>query len=897
MRRIIGVLLVWVCVGVSVCAEERIWVGAGGANWDDPNVWTTNGILTTAPRNTDTVTINNGTAVNLTGAALADTNRFAMVQLSGNSRGTLVVGPAAYLPTVLLEVSRSGAGPNMPGKLVIDGGYFHASGLQNFGSDSPNTPAELTIINGGNYTNANLLRMYGGRMLVSNATYTALNTTYLHGSTFTSTVEVVDSTVNLISMPVGRDVQNASGKSCLNVLRMRSGKLNMSGTLEVGHSGLSSANITGVVEQTGGTITIGAAGMILMPVNTYAAGFYNLNGGLLSLLNTGDSIRIGGRDATGKGYFNMTGGVLTNKGLMYLGTTAGGYGRFEQSGGDSYFEKTITIGAKNDGVGDLNLLGGTLTLSASGANINVGNFSNALGRCYVGDAVLNATGRSIYLGSTSFGNGTLVQNGGLIRNSSTVVGNSYASSGTLIVSNGLFFSESTAGLNVGNVSNATGRCEVDGGLLSLNGVMTLGVVSNSAGSFVMNGGTVSNNGVNVGYVLGSTGSVEIAGGQLYSAGEFYVGHGTGGGGNPSLGSIATFTMSGGRVLANMRFILGSYGKGYGRISGGEIEVLASGRIDECVEVGRDPGTLGRLEMTGGILRGANELVIARDGGSTGLVYVAGGDLYFNAVRRAGGVHALYLAGGTLHPYNQNSAFNFNASLTNDIGFGDTGTQFGLSPVDKDGTERTVSVRGTFTGPGGLAKRDSGSVLLSGTLSYTGETVVESGTLALSNTVASLASGVIDVEDGATLDVTGRAVPFPITSSQLLKGEGLVAGNIQLASGARISGGSAAEPGVLTIDGNLILTDDAEVLFNMLGGVYSAIHVTGDVTLPAHPKLTVNGSADPAAQGAVMLTWGGNVYLSGTRWTVTGERDPIAVVDTGAKALRLSYIKGSIIRLL
>ena len=38
-------------------AAERVWSGADGANWADPDVWTTNSVVTTAPENTDTVTI------------------------------------------------------------------------------------------------------------------------------------------------------------------------------------------------------------------------------------------------------------------------------------------------------------------------------------------------------------------------------------------------------------------------------------------------------------------------------------------------------------------------------------------------------------------------------------------------------------------------------------------------------------------------------------------------------------------------------------------------------------------------------------------------------------------------------------------------------------------------
>ncbi len=954
-----GVILAGVCASH---AAERIWNGANNANWMDTDVWTTNGVAATAPENTDTVTINNGTTVNLNSPALDDTNRFAMVQLNGTQRGTLVVGPGAYLPTVLLNVAQNGTSPTTPGRVVVDGGFVNATGIQLFGTDNVNNPGYLEIINSGNYTSTAAFRLYNGSVLVSNSTFSTTFTSYLHGSSATSTFEIVDSTVNLTAMAIGRDVQNASGKVCRNILRMRSGSLNLSGTIEVGHTGNSTASITGVVEQTGGAVTIGGGGMISMPVNTYATGFFNLSGGRLSLLNGGDSMRLGGRDAAGKGFFTMTDGVLTNKGTMYLGTATGGYGTFEQSGGNSFFEKTILVGASTNATGNLNLLGGTLNLSAANANINVGNFSNATGRCLVSGGLLNAAGRTLYLGSVPFGNGSLIQSGGIVSNAATVIGNAYASSGTLLISNGLFnvagsmnvgnVSNATSrcevdggllnlsgtvwlgsgtmgsgtfvqnngivsnnttvigsayassgtlivsnglfitasGLNVGNMSNATGRCEVDGGLLYVNGVITLGVASNSVGAFVMNGGTVSNTGFTVGNILSTTGTVEIAGGEAYSANEFLIGHGV-----KFFGAVGKFSMSGGKLLVANRWIVGSFGSGYATVSGGEIEALRNGSTTECMEVGRDSGTFGRLEMTGGALKGTNELVIARDAGSTGLVYVAGGDLYFNTVRRGGGLSALNLAGGTLHPYNRDTAFAFSATLTNDIGYGATGTRFGLSPVDKDGAERAVTATCTFAGNGGLAKRGAGTVTLGGALTYKGDTVVEAGTLALSNGVASLASGVIEVRSGATLDVSvNRASAFVITTNQTLIGGGTVTGAVRLAGGAVISGGTAGAPAVLTINGDLTLDAGSTLLFNMLGGVYGGVHVTGNLTLPATANLTVNGLPTSDAEGRAMLSWDGNLIMpAATRWTVEGEKSPLAVFRLDTKTLTLSYLHGTL----
>lgn len=891
----------YVCLGLSVLlcsatafAVERVWVGASGANWTDEGVWTTNGVPSGAPENTDTVTISSGATVNLAGPALADTNRFAQVQLSGNARGTLVVGPGAYLPTVALDLSRSGTGPLTPGRLVIDGGHVNASGAQTVGTDSVNNPGRLEVLNGGSYSNVSTavvgFRLYSGSVLVSNATFNAAFTTYIHGSSTTNVFEIVDGTVSLTAFAIGRDVNNASGKACRNVVRMRSGLLRTTSDLEIGHTGLASAVITGAVEQTGGTV-FSASGNVRLPISSTAAGEYLLDGGLFSIQNTSDSFFLGGRDGAAKGLFRMTDGVFTNRGQTLLGSYSGGSGSVVVAGGTAVFERSLLVGAVANSFGDLALSGGTLFFPASAANLNLGAASNALGRGLISGGFVSAAGRSLNIGSAACGRGVLVLTGGVVSNSSTVVGAASAASGALVVSNGLL--AVAGGLTVGQTNN-TGLCEVSGGALTMTGWTTLGGQNAGSGTFVMKGGAVTNTGFSVGNTLGATGDFQMDGGAIYSTGDFYVGHGA-----VNAGAVATFAMTGGKILTTGRWIVGSYGTGYATVSGGEIEALRTGGTDQSMEVGRDPGSFGQLVMTGGALKGTNELVLARDGGSTGLVYVAGGDLYFNAIRRANGRHALNLAGGTLHPYNRDPSFAFSANLTNDIGYGETGTRFGLCSIDKDGVERTMHATCTFAGNGGLAKRCAGTVTLGGSLAYTGDTVVEAGTLALSNAVASLASGAIEVQAGATLDVSVlRATPFLVVSNQTLTGAGTVAGPVRLAGGSVVSGGSAGAPAVLTIDGDLTLDAGSTLLFNMLGGTYSRVHVTGNLTLPAAANLIVNGAATTDAQGRAMLTWGGAlIHPSFTRWAVTGEKDPIAVLNVGEKSLTLSYIKGTLIQVL
>lgn len=66
----------------------------------------------------------------------------------------------------------------------------------------------------------------------------------------------------------------------------------------------------------------------------------------------------------------------------------------------------------------------------------------------------------------------------------------------------------------------------------------------------------------------------------------------------------------------------------------------------------------------------------------------------------------------------------------------------------------IAVPAVIYGEGGLTKRGAGTLTLSGENAYTGETVVEAGTLALTGSLA----GGVTVKDGGTLSADGKTLP-------------------------------------------------------------------------------------------------------------------------------------------
>jgi hypothetical protein len=128
------------------------------------------------------------------------------------------------------------------------------------------------------------------------------------------------------------------------------------GSLFIGQAENNSFNSTGVVTQTGGTVTVGVD-IRLGSNSTGAHGTYNLNGGILDM--TGGNILSGLTNNGGPGTytFNMTAGILRNVGSI-VGNSADN--TFTQQGG------TFEVGAI-PGAGGLTTVNGNYSLQANGA--------------------------------------------------------------------------------------------------------------------------------------------------------------------------------------------------------------------------------------------------------------------------------------------------------------------------------------------------------------------------------------------------------------------------------------------------------------------------------------------------------------------------------------------------
>ncbi len=193
------------------------------------------------------------------------------------------------------------------------------------------------------------------------------------------------------------------------------------------------------------------------------------------------------------------------------------------------------------------------------------------------------------------------------------------------------------------------------------------------------------------------------------------------------------------------------------------------------------------------------------------------------------------------------------------------------------------------GPTTVIKEGAGTLLLAGANTYTGNTTINAGTLALSGS-GSLATPKIILANGAKYDVSGLSTAFALGSGQTMtniSGTGLVAGNINLASGALALNYTNGTPSLSLTNGTLTFAGNA-VTVNVAGslphGIYKLISTNSgglvSVTLPS--SVTVNGIG--TASGSLSLS-NGELYLTVNHPPVAGNVSYVR--NAGINLLRIT----------
>jgi autotransporter-associated beta strand protein len=207
----------------------------------------------------------------------------------------------------------------------------------------------------------------------------------------------------------------------------------------------------------------------------------------------------------------------------------------------------------------------------------------------------------------------------------------------------------------------------------------------------------------------------------------------------------------------------------------------------------------------------------------------------------------YLASGA-------GALNFNGGVNTTGGPGNANRDLTINAATPTGSGNTVA--GVISGGGSLYKTGAGILNLAGASTYTGDTYVNAGTLAIGSG-AGINSGVLSVSDGATLTLSGSGSAAP-SMGLVVDGTLNLSGSSSLSTGASLvgitSGGTVNQSGgSFTTNGKYLIVGASASgnTYNLSG---SGSLSTGDLYL--------QGGSNFYQSGGSLTTNGNTLYLYG-----------------------------------
>lgn len=667
--------------------------------------------------------------------------------------------------------------PGSEGQVTVDGGTLNIQQTY-VGVGYQGGSGTLTISNGGTAA-------LGGIVVG-----------YFSGSTGIAMVTGSGSQMSVSDVAyIGYDV-NTNG--ALNV--QSGGTVSVAGWMEVGSWGAGE-----LIVGDGGTLTLGNGNQIIhVAVRAGSSG----------------SVTVGsksGDPTAGSGTLNVAGIVFWE---------GNGELHFNHNDESYAFVNSASTPISIQGYGDLFHEGpGTTVLSSNTVQLrNIQANSGTL----VFDGATASVAQNLIAGSSPASNGEIA-----MRGSSTTLGFAegmgigYYGEGRLIVENGAVLTSTVAGKESGIGVNpgSRGEAKVDGGVINIaQGALGIGVAGE--GLLEVSGdGQVLLGAAAVGYETGGVGELVLSDGGLLKVagglGTLYIGVASGSSGSVTIGGRAGEEATAAGILDVALIAVGS-GEGELRFNHSDTFYAFTnsagsgiGIVGNLSVIHDGPGTTllsGNNNYTGGTW--------LRDG----LLQIADGSAMENDV--------IHFEGGAIEWLGERPVLGGIA--------GDGDFDYGNEQLRLNQNYDSV-FSGILSGEADLFKDGAGKLTIAGVTDYTGRTVVNEGTLAITQGFlsagaevviganATLAAGgeiVRDIRNDGALESLGEE---PLHLSSTVSGTGAFIGDFHL-SGTTSPG---ASPGLMLFDGNLIFDED-HILEMEIGGLirgeeYDALDITGSFT--------------------------------------------------------------------
>ena len=598
--------------------------------------------------------------------------------------------------------------------ITVSGNIAGAGTLAKSGSGSA-TLAGTNTFSGGLFVNSGTLAVSGGSALSTTGTVTLANTAGVEfsvlGSETIGSLQGGGSTGGQVSVASGQTLTVAESGSVTFA-----GAIDAAGTFAMGGSG--NLTLSNAVSGNGGLAVTGP-GTLLLTSNNTLSGSVSIQSGTLRVGSAGTSGDLGSASVTNNGTL-----VFNRSNSISVSNVISGSGAVVQSGSG-----TLVLSGNNSFNGIVTLSAGTVQMDSS----------SALGSG----------------GTISFTGGTLVYGSGISTDLSARLGS--ASSQTIQINTGANSVEFASGFGgAGSTLTKTGSGQL---LLSGSNAYT-GLTTVSAGNLrISNASGLGSTAA--GTVVASGASLEFAFTGNNSIGpEALTLNGTGIGGNGALRNL-----SGNNSVSQFITLMGSTtiqsDSGTLTIEGsGSSSITRDGAVNASVTLTGNGNIVIPRNMnlgTGGVVVAGNGTVTL--GALNSSLYLGTTTVQSGTLVLAGATNSLNangtisVSGGTLS-IGSNSQTTSGLTLSSGTIAGTTGLLSVNAPNGFALQNGTVSAR--LGGNATLTKSTSGTVTLSGSNSFTGNTSVNSGTLSLAAQGALGSSPNIFINSGGSLLVSANA---------------------------------------------------------------------------------------------------------------------------------------------